>query len=102
MIVLPGGGIFFWWQAGALAELAEIVGRSDDARMLRKRSADDRAAIDAHLWNAPLSTYSNRFSNGTFSTRISPTSFYPMLAGAATPERAAAPTSLRGMAGAAA
>ena len=74
---------------GALAELAEIVGRSDDARMLRKRSADDRAAIDAHLWNAPLSTYSNRFSNGTFSTRISPTSFYPMLAGAATPERAA-------------
>ena len=47
-----------------------------------------RGLIDAHLWDDGLSVYSNRFANGSFYPRITPTSFYPLLAGAATAERA--------------
>lgn len=74
----------------ALATLAEVVNRTSDAAMLRARASVARSQIDEHLWDDTSGAYVNRFPNGEFNRRISPTSFYPMLAGAATPERAAA------------
>ena len=49
-----------------------------------------RGKIGAHLWDDVSGAFVNRFPNGTFNRRVSPTSFYPMLAGAATTEQAAA------------
>ena len=72
----------------ALADLADVLGRSDDATALRARASVSRQKIADHLWEDRLGVFSNRFANGTFYPRISPTSFYPMLAGAASPERA--------------
>ena len=72
-----------------LAQLADVIGRADDAARLRARAAVARQSIDAHLWYESLGVYSNRRTNGSFYPRISPTSFYPMLAGAAPSARAA-------------
>ena len=72
----------------SLATLAGAIGRDSDAKMLHTRAAEERRKIEAHLWDADLSIYSNRRQNGSFYPRISPTSFYPMLAGAAAADRA--------------
>jgi Trehalase len=40
------------------------------------------------LWNEDDGIFENRFWNGQFSKRLSPTNFYPMLAGIATPDEA--------------
>ena len=74
----------------ALASLASVLGRERDASLLRRRSRSMRAKIGDHLWDSASGAFVNRFANGTFNRRISPTSFYPMLAGAATAERATA------------
>ena len=94
-----GYGLMRMWDVGmasmcamsdeALAELALALGRSDDAARVRERARTMRQQIAAHLWDATSGAFVNLFSNGTFNRRISPTSFYPMLAGAATTERAA-------------
>ena len=43
------------------------------------------ALIQNNLWNADIGAYSNKFSfNNSFYARTSPTTFYPLLAGAAT------------------
>ncbi len=41
-----------------------------------------------HLWNEARNTFANRAGSGTFSHRITPTSFYPLLCAAATSEQA--------------
>ena len=40
------------------------------------------------LWNDHEGIFANKFPNGTFSERISPTSFYPLLSNVATDEQA--------------
>ena len=46
--------------------------------------------ISEHLWHEELGTFSNKLStNNTFYPRITPTSFYPLLAGAASDSQAA-------------
>jgi mannosylglycerate hydrolase MGH1-like protein len=44
--------------------------------------------ISAKLWNENDGIYENRFWNGEFSRRLSPTSFYPLFAGIATQKQA--------------
>ena len=56
--------------------------------MLRARSSDAAAKVAAHLWDESSGIFVNRFSSGAFNPRISPTSFYPLLAGVASSERA--------------
>lgn len=78
----------------ALAELAEAINRTDVASTMRRRADEARGKIAAHLWDEAIGIFANRFPdgthNGTFNPRITPTSFYPMMAGAASDERAAA------------
>jgi hypothetical protein len=64
----------------ALVEMAEILGRDDDARELRERAAALSASL-GHLWSEETGLYLNRRSDtNDFSYRLSPTLFYPMLA----------------------
>ena len=78
-------------EAEALAQLAPLVGRGDDVvTRLTQRAATQRALIASHLWDEEGGIFTNRFWNGSFYRRISPTSFYAMLAKAPTDAQAAA------------
>ena len=76
-------------EAFALAELASAIGRPE-AAALRARGEHFRELIRTQLWDERQGIFANRFANGTFSDRISPTSFYALLAGAATDAQAGA------------
>jgi hypothetical protein len=72
----------------ALADMADVLGRAEDARILRKRSEKYRKKLQT-LWSADAGIFLNKdLRTGQFSNRLSPTNFYPMLAHAATPEQA--------------
>ena len=71
----------------ALAGLAEVIGRPESGE-LHARADDFRACLNT-LWDDPSGIYLNqRTDTGLFSARLSPTNFYPLLAGAPTPEQA--------------
>jgi putative isomerase len=77
----------FTMESAALAELADAIGRSE-AAMLRQRAASMQARISAHLWDEQGQIFTNMFVNESFYRRISPTSFYPLLANASTDAQA--------------
>jgi hypothetical protein len=77
----------FTMEAEALSKLADAISRPEGP-MLKQRAASMRALIAANLWDAEGGIYTNQFPNGSFYRRISPTSFYPMLASAATTDQA--------------
>lgn len=68
------------FDADCLAELGDLIGRSDDAAELRSRSNELKRGIKTELWNESLGIFANKRPNGSFYARLSPTSFYPMLA----------------------
>lgn len=74
--------------AWSLAEVAALLGLEEDARELRAEFDEIAARINAILWNEELGIYCNRHWDGRFSSILSPTCFYPMLAGIAPRERA--------------
>jgi neutral trehalase len=72
----------------ALAQIAHEVNKSAEEKELRDRAARYRAKL-ATLWDPGAGIFLNKdLHTGQFSTRLSPTNFYPMLARAATPEQA--------------
>ena len=72
----------------ALAEIAETLNRTEEAKELKERSARYRAKL-ATLWDAQAGMFLNKdLHTGQFNARLSPTNFYPMLAHAATAEQA--------------
>jgi putative isomerase len=72
----------------ALEEMAGILGREDDKRELHARG-DKYAAALATLWDDKSGMYLNRRTDtGEFSSRLSPTNFYPLIAKVPTPEQA--------------
>jgi hypothetical protein len=72
----------------ALAEIADALNRTADAKELRDRSVHYRAKL-ATLWDERAGIFLNKdLYTGHVSMRLSPTNFYPMLAHAATPEQA--------------
>jgi putative isomerase len=50
-------------------------------------AAELRAKISSHFWDASRNVFANRLWSGAFTRSIAPTSFYPLLCGAATPEQ---------------
>ncbi|CAB9497409.1 Trehalase [Seminavis robusta] len=83
-----GMSSLFAQEAYSLAELAEAIGKDPKlVQMLRKRGDTIRDKIQTELWDESQQAFVNRFTNGTFYRRVSPTSFYPMMAGAATQEQ---------------
>jgi putative isomerase len=85
-----GFASMFVQEADALATLADLIGRSSDAAALTARADSQRRLIAANLWDPSGGIFTNRFWNGTFYRRITPTSFYSMMAKAATDAQAEA------------
>lgn len=74
----------------ALATIAETLHQADEARELRARGQQYGQKLQT-LWSAGAGIFLNKdLRTGQFSTRLSPTNFYPMLARAATPAQAEA------------
>jgi putative isomerase len=74
----------------ALATVADTLGEAAAAQEIRERAKRYRAQL-ATLWNSNAGIFLNKdLHTGKFSTRLSPTNFYPLLAKAATPQQAEA------------
>jgi hypothetical protein len=74
--------------AESLAALAAQLGKEDDRQNFLADYEKMKRLVREKLWNESDGIYENRFWNGQFSKRLSPSNFYPMLAGIATPEQA--------------
>jgi hypothetical protein len=74
--------------AESLAALAGVLGKEEDQRTFQAEYDAMKQRVRDKLWNEKDGIYENRFWSGEFSKSLSPTSFYPMLAGIATPEQA--------------
>ena len=66
-------------ECDALVQLATVLNRTDEAARLQARADAMRSSM-AQLWDEEAHIYTNLFTNGTFYRRISPTSFYAMMA----------------------
>ncbi len=72
----------------ALAEIATLLGKTDEAAELTKRANFYRENL-AQLWDEKAGIYKNkRTDTGEFSPILSPTNFYPLLAKAPTQAQA--------------
>jgi hypothetical protein len=72
----------------ALAKMADLLGKTVEAKELRERAARYRGKL-ATLWDEQAGIFLNKdLHTGRPVMRLSPTNFYPMLARAATPEQA--------------
>ncbi len=67
-----------------LARFARRRGDAKTAEHLESRAAALRRRIEERLWDPARGIFANRRWNGNFIRSLAPTSFYPMLAGAAT------------------
>ena len=74
--------------AECLAKIAAILGKEEDSRKFAAEYERMKQLVRDKLWNEKDGIYENRFWDGRFSSRLSPTNFYPMFAGIATPEQA--------------
>ena len=72
----------------ALAAIADVLGRSTEAKELRDRAGIYRVSLRT-LWDEKTGMFLNKdLDTGRLSARVSPTNFYPLLAKAATAEQA--------------
>jgi hypothetical protein len=74
--------------AECLSKLAAELGLEDDRKHFAAEYETVKRRVQANLWNDHDGIYQNRFWDGKFSPRLSPTNFYPLLAGIATPDQA--------------
>lgn len=74
--------------AECLAKIAQILGKDSDAHQFSAEYARMKQQVQTKLWNPADGIYENRYWDGRFSKRLSPTNFYPLFAGIATPEQA--------------
>ena len=73
--------------AAALAILARAVNRTADALHLEGRAAALRAQLPK-LWDTSQSAFADLYPSGLFSSRLTPTIFYPLMARAASADQA--------------
>jgi len=74
--------------ATALATLARVVNRTADAEILESRANAMRAQVH-FLWDASRQAFSDLYAlSGTFSSRMTPTIFYPLMTNASTAAQA--------------
>jgi neutral trehalase len=68
--------------------MAEVLEKPEDARELRGRQAKYARALET-LWSEKSGIYLNRRTDtGEFSQKVSPTNFYPLIAGTPTQRQA--------------
>lgn len=74
--------------AECLAKMALILGKDQDARQFSAEYGRIKQLMQKKLWNPADGIYENRYWDGRFSKQLSPTNFYPLIAGIATPAQA--------------
>jgi putative isomerase len=75
--------------AEMLSNMAALLGKSDEAEEFSALAESSRTLIRDHLWDDKRGVFANRQRKGGFVRSLSPTSFYPLLCGAASPQQAA-------------
>ena len=73
-----------------LALIAAELGRDGEARRIEARARGLAGRIREALWDPEREVFANRLWSGRFVSSIAPTSFYPLIAGAASPAQARA------------
>ena len=71
-----------------LSKMANILGHKEDHEFFLNEWESMKMKINEELWNDEKKAYMDKFWNGEFSSRISPTTFYPLLAKIPSKERA--------------
>jgi hypothetical protein len=77
-----------------LALIARAIGKEEEAKKYRQEEKEMNLRINEKLWNEELGIYCSRMWDedsgkpGAFLTRLTPLNFYPLLCGAADPQRA--------------
>jgi putative isomerase len=74
--------------AEMLSNMAALLGKSGEATEFADLAERSRTLIHSHLWDGERGVFANRQRKGGFVHSLSPTSFYPLLCGAASPEQA--------------
>ncbi|MGO7593545.1 MGH1-like glycoside hydrolase domain-containing protein [Rhizobium leguminosarum] len=75
--------------AEMLANIATVLGKHAEAQSFAAVADRCRTLISETLWDESRGLFANRQRNGGFVRSLSPTSFYPLLCGAATSDQAA-------------
>src|SRR6185295_4531673 len=73
-----------------LATMARARGQEAEAERFGSRAESLKARIRERLWDADRRVFANRLWSGKFTASLAPTSFYPLIAGAASEEQARA------------
>ena len=71
-----------------LALMGDRLGRAVEAERLRDRIASLSELVRTDLWDDRRGIFANRLWSGLFVGSLAPTSFYPLLAGIASPDQA--------------
>jgi len=71
-----------------LAETARVLGHGAQAKQFADRAEALKQRIRERLWDRDRRVFANRLWSGKFTSSLAPTSFYPLIAGAASPEQA--------------
>jgi hypothetical protein len=79
---------YYALMAELLGKMARLQGRSADAARFEAVHEKIKAAVNAKLWNEERGLYLSRYLDGGWNEVVTPTVFYPLFAGLATPERA--------------
>ncbi len=66
-----------------LANIARALGHDGEAERLASRSEALKLRIRERLWDGERRVFANRLWSGKFTASLAPTSFYPLIAGAA-------------------
>ncbi len=74
--------------AECLSKIALVLGKDQDARHFSGEYTRIKQLMQEKLWNPAAGIYENRYWDGRFSKQLSPTNFYPLIAGIATPAQA--------------
>ncbi len=73
--------------AEMLSRLASVLGRHDEARGHQTRAENHRQRVSEHFWDGSRKIFANRRWRGGFVRSTSPTSFFPLLIGAASSDQ---------------
>lgn len=74
--------------AEMLSKMAAVLGKQEDAQRFAALAERSRKLISETLWDESRGIFANRQRQGGFVRSLSPTSFYPLLCGAASKEQA--------------
>jgi putative isomerase len=74
--------------AEMLSRIADVLGKPDEALEFARLAECSRQLIRTELWDEERKIFANRQRKGGFVRSLSPTSFYPLLCGAASCEQA--------------